>query len=159
MDYHIRTILLAADLGARGSEIIRHGAGIASRFGAKLHLIHVIEPPSEYFNVLVASYVPSETMDKLLLEGFATARQNIQEQLTRLCDDLGADSGLIESLQVLEGLPHEVILNESARLNADMVVMGSHSHSALDEMLMGSVAHKVVLRSRVPVLLVPIPQT
>ena len=40
--------------------------------------------------------------------------------------------------------------------DADLIVMGSHSHSTLDTLFIGSVANKVVNRSSRPVLLVPI---
>ena len=50
------------------------------------------------------------------------------------------------------------VLSEQKRLAADLIVLGSHGHTALGEMLIGSVAHKVTVKSPVPVLLVPINQ-
>jgi nucleotide-binding universal stress UspA family protein len=35
-------------------------------------------------------------------------------------------------------------------------VLGSHGQSALGEIFMGSVAHKVIMHSKIPVLLIPI---
>jgi len=57
---------------------------------------------------------------------------------------------------VRSGQPAEAIIKEAKRVNADVIVMGSHGHSAFGEMLLGSVAHKVTQRSPVPVLLVPV---
>ncbi|MFU2488678.1 universal stress protein [Thauera sp. WH-1] len=37
-----------------------------------------------------------------------------------------------------------------------MIVMGSRGHSAIGELLLGSVAHKVTMKADVPVVLVPI---
>ena len=37
-----------------------------------------------------------------------------------------------------------------------MVIGFAHGHSALSEIFMGSVAHKVIMKSNLPVLLVPL---
>src|SRR5574337_621431 len=89
-------------------------------------------------------------------------------QTILLATDLGPSSGdvlaqagagqeeVIGSVQVLEGYPAETVLAEAERLGADLIVLGSHGHSALGEMLIGSVAHRVSAVATVPVLLVPI---
>ena len=52
MDYTIRTILLATDLGPRGHEVLRHAGGLAHHFGARLHIVHTVEPLSRLRPVL-----------------------------------------------------------------------------------------------------------
>jgi nucleotide-binding universal stress UspA family protein len=47
------------------------------------------------------------------------------------------------------------IINCSKEFGADLVVIGTHSRSGLDRLLMGSVAEHVVRHSVVPVLVVP----
>jgi nucleotide-binding universal stress UspA family protein len=48
----------------------------------------------------------------------------------------------------------EEILAHAIRKKVDMIVMGSHGHSAIGSLLLGSVAHKVLTQSNVPVLIV-----
>jgi nucleotide-binding universal stress UspA family protein len=52
------------------------------------------------------------------------------------------------------GHPAEVIANTARRFYYDMVVMGSHGHAALGNLIMGSVATKVIAHCRMPVLIV-----
>jgi len=41
-------------------------------------------------------------------------------------------------------------------VSAELIVLGSHGHTAIGETVLGSVAHKVTMKATVPVLLVPI---
>jgi len=47
------------------------------------------------------------------------------------------------------------VIAEAERLPADLIVLGSHGHGAVYNMLVGSVAEGIVRASAVPVLLVP----
>jgi nucleotide-binding universal stress UspA family protein len=57
------------------------------------------------------------------------------------------------------GLPVEVIIRLEEELAVDLVVMATHgrSRSSVGHLLLGSVAERVVRRSRCPVLVVPPP--
>jgi len=47
------------------------------------------------------------------------------------------------------------ILAQAGALRADYIVMGSHGHAALYELLAGSTAHGVLLKAACPVVVVP----
>ena len=78
----------------------------------------------------------------------------------RICRDSGLTLKELEEMvgevQVVQGVPYQTILETAQRLDADIIVMGSHGRTVVGEMLLGSVAHKVTMKSKVPVLLVPI---
>jgi nucleotide-binding universal stress UspA family protein len=61
----------------------------------------------------------------------------------------------IADIHVLQGDPVIEILDTTKSLNADMLVMGTHAKGITEHTFMGDVAHKVLKRTRVPVLLVP----
>jgi nucleotide-binding universal stress UspA family protein len=85
-------------------------------------------------------------------------RTNLESRIDAFCasnPDLDA-RGVIAEVRTIEGSASREILAMANRIKADLIVLGSHGHSALGEMLMGSVAHKVTVESHVPVLLVPI---
>ena len=63
---------------------------------------------------------------------------------------------MVGEVQAVQGVPHQAILEAAQRLGADLIILGSRGQTVLGEMLLGSVAHKVVMKSKVPVLLVPI---
>ena len=48
------------------------------------------------------------------------------------------------------------ILNYAKEWQADLIVMGTHSHSALEKLLMGTEATKVLEKTEVPVFMVPV---
>ena len=54
----------------------------------------------------------------------------------------------------LEGPAAEVLSEVAKSENADLIVMGSHGHSALGNVILGSVATGVLARCAVPVLLI-----
>ena len=55
---------------------------------------------------------------------------------------------------VLEGPIHAEIVECAAREKADLIVMGTHGHSGIKHVLLGSVAERVVRHCPVPVLTV-----
>jgi nucleotide-binding universal stress UspA family protein len=55
-----------------------------------------------------------------------------------------------------EGDAATAILEYSKTWNADLVVMGTHSHSVFEKLLMGTVASSVLEKTEVPVFMVPI---
>lgn len=52
----------------------------------------------------------------------------------------------------------EEILDQANELNADLIVMGTHGHGAMYNLLVGSVTKGVLKHSTWPVLLVPGPK-
>ena len=54
----------------------------------------------------------------------------------------------------VEGAAAEAVADAAKAQGADLIVMGSHGHGALGNMILGSVATGVLARSTVPVLLV-----
>ncbi len=62
------------------------------------------------------------------------------------------EAGLEVNEHVLEGTPHERIVECAEAHDADLIVMGTHGKSGLSRVLLGSTAEKVVRNSSVPVL-------
>jgi nucleotide-binding universal stress UspA family protein len=61
---------------------------------------------------------------------------------------------LIPDAQIVvrEASPRPAIVATALELNCQMIVMGTHGHSGLEHLLLGSVADYVVRNSKVPVL-------
>ena len=70
-----------------------------------------------------------------------------------------ARDGIKVSLHEPTGTVAEEILNQGDELNADLIVMGKHGHSAMYNLLVGSATKGVLKRSTRPVLLVPAPKS
>lgn len=57
--------------------------------------------------------------------------------------------------RIIEGEAADSILKEAKNLNADIIVMGTHSRKWLENILMGSVAESVLKHSTIPVFIIP----
>jgi nucleotide-binding universal stress UspA family protein len=56
---------------------------------------------------------------------------------------------------IKEGNFGDEIINTSKELDADLIVMGAHSQSSFENTVLGSVAEKVLLKTSIPILIIP----
>jgi len=112
--------------------------------GASLHLVHAHIEPRLYGEA--ALYLAPEKMREL-------QRAQSDAVLDRAQAELGG-SAVPCTREVLEGPLGRTIAEHAERLGCDAIVMGRHGESAVGDLLMGSVAQRVLHASRLPVLLV-----
>ena len=60
----------------------------------------------------------------------------------------------VKSIEVVEAYPAEAILNHATNLGCDLIVLGAHAQG-ISHTFLGSIAKRVMRRSRVPTLIVP----
>ena len=77
------------------------------------------------------------------------AERKIQDQI----DDLETESAVGKLL--IRGAPAPVLIAQAERLEADLIVIGKHGGTVLDEVLLGSVTQNVLYQVGCNVLLVP----
>lgn len=158
----IRSILYATDLGLYAPYVLQHALAMARTFQAELHVVHAVEPLGLFAESVLQSYLDADRLEELHREGLRTVMASIEQRvLEGFRDELGEgqrDSLLIKTVRVIEGDPCDVILAESSSLAVDLLVIGSHSHGASRNTLMGCTAAKVLQLAEVPVYLVPMLQ-
>ena len=64
----------------------------------------------------------------------------------------------MQSIEICEGYPAEAILQKAEELDCDAIVMGTHSKGVLANTFLGSVAKRVLRRTRQPVFIIPLPR-
>ena len=121
--------------------------------GGEVHLVHLIE----HQNVpspLMAHYNTDELNDPEKRKEVAGI---VGASLKKLIPMQAADKKVVTKVDVVFH-PHigAGILKEIEERKVDMLVMGSHGHTALVTLLMGSVAEEVLQGSPVPMLVVPL---
>jgi nucleotide-binding universal stress UspA family protein len=78
------------------------------------------------------------------------------EEATAYVADAAAEHGLSVEEHIRVGEPARAIRKFVEDSDIDLVVMGSHGRSGLSRVILGSVAEKVLRRTRLPVLVVDI---
>ena len=153
----MKKILIALDYGPSAQKIAEAGYSLAASLNAKVILLHVVSDASAYsslnyspimgfdsFNNL--GLIETGNMDELLN---TTAREYLNKSKQHLGDET------IETI-VKDGDFGKSILDVAAEENVDLIVMGTHSRSGLDKLLMGSVAEKVLHHSSIPMYIIPV---
>ncbi|MGB8352795.1 MAG: universal stress protein, partial [Chthoniobacteraceae bacterium] len=104
-------------------------------------------------NVMPHSNVP------MLPSTEAVMMRNVKEdyELLNVFNQQLEEAGVSTTVDQPQGSAVEVILEESEKESVDMIVMGSHGHGAVYNLLVGSVTSGVLKSSKCPVLVMPSP--
>lgn len=142
-----KNILLPTD-GSKGViKALNCAVAIALQFGAKIHVLFVIEPPVFIFDHQGFS---SLAVNKVI-ENLREAGERIVEKTAKLIRKAGVED---VEVAVREGSPAQTVLQYAKKKKIDLIVMGTHGRRGLNRILLGSVAEEVVRTSDVPVMTV-----
>ena len=146
----IANVLVATDFGKASQSALDYGREFARTFGARLHVLHVVENPLIWVGIESAG-VDLVRMQKDLEDA---AVQQMDRLLT------AEDRQQLRAVSVIRtGRTAAVEIVSQAKLaGADVIIMGTHGRTAVSHMLMGSVAEKVVRLAPCPVLTVRHPE-
>lgn len=145
----IKRILVPLDFSTNSRRALDYAHGLARKFDAALHLVHVCEVP---------------TMMTPALDAYATAYSDWSQRLgeeaeSQLVEITASLGDLNVTTEVLFGSPANAIVVAATTNRADLIVMGTHGHGAVMHMLMGNVAERVVRMAPCPVLTVREPKS
>ena len=111
-------------------------------------------PHHEYTMLTVVAAVPpraASVLDKATLKSYY---DDSAEKVFKPLRTFAAKQGLNASFVAKVGSAAEVIAEAANKGSYDLIVLGSHGHGTLGNLVMGSVATKVLSQSKTPVLLV-----
>lgn len=140
----IHRILFPTDFSEPAHEAQKYAMEFAEKFGAELHLLHVVAPlplPSSYAGQV--SYLPDVDLNCLLEAGKTQLDKEIDEEWRRTHPTV---------LTVELGFAADEIVQYVKKNMIDLIVMGTHGRTGLPHLLIGSVAEKIVRLAECPVL-------
>jgi len=149
MQIDVERILVPLDFSEGAGSMLAWAGHLAGEHGSTVVLLHVYHLPVE-FQQLEGAYLPPDFWANVKSE----AEQKLEEHAATL-----RESGVTVECHVREGYPATVIVDEATELNADLIVIGTHGHSGLKHLLLGSIAERVVQKSPCPVLTVKSPDS
>jgi nucleotide-binding universal stress UspA family protein len=146
---HLRRILAATDLSDFANRAIAHAFALARGEAGAVHILYVHErllpsPTYAYAPGAAGALTEHETND---------LRRRLHAQIPAQAAALGIAT---DTIIVDGGAAAEVICQTAERLDADAICMGSHGHTGLGGIVLGSVAARVLHQATRPVLLVRI---
>jgi nucleotide-binding universal stress UspA family protein len=143
----ISRILVPVDFSACSDHALKYATILASRFDARVEMLHVVEEPFAASTWSAEVYVPY--MPELLT--------GLQKEAERRLGELRATvaaAGLLTDSAVVIGRPSQAIVERAAETHADLIVMGTHGRTGVSHLILGSVAEQVLRKAPCGVLTV-----
>jgi len=141
-----KEIAFCTDFSENANEAFRTALDLASRYGANLHIIHVLVTIAAPATGL---FVPEEHDPVLVQKASQAAQGSIEEiYLSEVSEDQTC------FVHILSGYPPTEIIELAKEKNIDLIVVGAHGHTGLAHVLFGSIADRVVRKAHCSVLAV-----
>jgi len=139
-------ILVAVDLSPASAEVIRVARRVAGATGSKVFVIHCAEPEPDFVGYDAG---PEVVRDQVAAE-FHREHKAVQDLAGSL-----RDAGIDATALLIRGPTVETTLQEAERIEAELIIVGSHGRGAVYDLLVGSYSSGILRRSMAPVLVVP----
>lgn len=144
----ITRILVPLDFSVNSDRALDYAKGLAQKFDAALHLVHVCEVPTMMSASIEAYSLASTDWSQRLGEDAEMQLLALKARVT----------GVKVTTEVLFGNAALAIVDAALANNVDLIVMGTHGHGPVLHMVMGNVAERVVRHAPCPVLTVREPR-
>ena len=139
-------LLVAVDLSPASNKVIEAARRVALATDASVFVVHAAEPEPDFMGYQAGP----EIVRRQLADEYRKQHKAVQalaESLRR--DDIEATALLVQ------GPAASTAIEEAARLGADLIIVGSHGHGAVYDVLVGSYSAEILRKSIMPVLVVP----
>ncbi|HET9524740.1 MAG TPA: universal stress protein [Pyrinomonadaceae bacterium] len=137
-------VLVATNFRPSSAAATQLATSIANQRGAELHAVYVI---GDYF----------EQISVMFPEGGLAALTRLRSHVEERMAHLSRTSGSAAETHIVEGRPYQEIVKLAARIEADLIVLGTAVHGSLfgSNQVLGSEIERVIRNAPCPVLCVP----
>jgi nucleotide-binding universal stress UspA family protein len=143
----MKRVMIATDGSDTSNMAAMIGVDIARRANGSVTAVYVMDTSR-------LSHLPGYASLPGLKEKILKLMQDEGQQATQFVEDRAQMMDVPCHKVIEQGNPSEVILKAAQEQKIDLLVMGSIGRSRMEKFILGSVAEKVVLQSRIPVLLI-----
>jgi nucleotide-binding universal stress UspA family protein len=141
----LKNILVATDFSEPSAVALAYGRDLARSYGARLHVLHVIEDVMIRYSSEIGFALPELQAD---LE--KAARRDLDSLLAA---DGPRTTDVVSTIETSVNIPGAIVAY-ARESDIDLIVTGTHGRGAVSHLLMGSVAERVVRSAPCPVLTV-----
>ena len=144
-----RHLLVPSDGSELSERAVAQAADLAAALGARLRVLHVLSS----FPISLVGV--GELVEASTVQALVEAGRHQAESILQRAQALAEASGVSAEGCIRQGSqPHQEILAEAEAQGCDLIVMASHGRQGLEGLLIGSETQRVLLHSRIPVLVV-----
>jgi universal stress protein A len=135
--FRIKSILVPIDFSAASKKALKYAVPFAEQFGAKLTLLHVVEP--------LGGSLAMENDEQA-----AACKSHLEMVIKRQA----INPALLDKTLIRQGRSFHEIANAARTLKVDLIIISTHGYTGLKHVFMGSTAERVVRHAPCPVLVV-----
>ena len=148
----IDKILYATDLDTGMRPALRMAMSLADKYQAQVTFLYIIEP----VNQSVYHWQSEDFWQEIRGKTQQASVELSEEYLSRFFEEEQLGENVARPRIVIKhGHVADTILRTADDIDVDLIIMGTHRHTALGKLILGSVADKVMRASSRPVLLMP----
>lgn len=143
----LKNIMVAVDFNDSIGDLMAYAESFAQKFSSKVWVLHVADPEPDFIG-----YEPGpQYIRDIKAEEYREEHHNLQE----ICKNFISDELASEAL-LIQGSTVETVLEEAKKLNIDLLIVGTHKHSFLHNLLQESVSMELLKKAEIPMLTIPI---
>ncbi len=158
----INKILYATDLSENARFAFGYAASLANRYNAQITILHVLEELSPTTMLLIGDIVGEKRLSSLRSEKeqevIASIQKRLEDFTATFCRETPQCPFTVNQIIVETGHPVGRIIATAEKIDADMIVMGSHGQGMLEQVVIGSTSRRVLRRCKKPVLVIRLPE-
>ncbi len=140
----MKTILIPSDFSECANNALRFAAFMATKTGATLNLLHVLDVPLIGYQGSIEGTVN----DVPYMMGILKATKTRMKKLLK--SSFLKDIKVNHNIEI--GSVTDQIMKAAEKYKAELIVMGTHGAKGVEEIFIGSTAEKIVHNSQIPVI-------
>jgi len=141
----MKNIVVAVDFSDITELLVNQAIELAKCFSSSVFLIHV-----ENQNKDISGFETTNGIDEIHQEFHKET--GLLNSLAQTIRDHSIETHAI----FVEGVVVNSILEEARRVNANVIIAGTHGHNVIEDLFLGGVSLGIAKQSTCPVLLVPV---
>lgn len=142
----IKNILGLLDFSPISDQVILKAGELSKLYDAKCWLIHVAAPDPYFVGYEIGpQYIRDAKASRLRKE------HDMLQSYKKTLQETGIDCEVL----LIQGQINSTITSEIKKLQIDLVILGSHGHGRLYDVIVGSVCEYMLRNSKIPMLVIP----
>lgn len=143
----MKTLLVPIDFSPATTSVLEEASRLAKALSAEVILMHSTQPP-----IVTSDYgLAVENVQEIV----AVTEKHAEKQLSHALASLKKQE-VKARVHHSHGSAITCIVDYAKEQDADYIIMGSHGHSAIYDLLVGSTTHGVLKDATCPVIIVPV---